>query len=1010
MENFNSIPIPIQNYLNEHQDQMLFSYNNKKTSIFKVNYAFLKKIDTKSFRSKEFSFDFDESQEYFFFITKSKNPNYLKPKIEKNFLRKKKLDFKNKNISFDFDYNKHVLTGNIASIKNNSIEITNKFVLNREICEISHSNVESIKYYQITKKIKDKRKKTIFDKFENNLYKFFIVEIETKKPISETTFKEDGILSVVYLLIKEKKDILNLFAIIKYAMYFSKETQCNYIAKYIKDLLFDFCNFPSEIFSDFLANIGAIEKINENQNILTFPLKNNINALKDVNFNNTRKFIYLNLPNIMRQKAKDKIPFHKFIQLYEKYKLFQNEDYKIKTKILNKEKKKYEFIKNCLIFDKNNDKINNDHKVDLHKLIKYFLNKIGNFLQNKINNKETIRRFMLESLNNYINQYILFKGFYNIDVVINDDDMFQIQCFKSKKTNKCFNNCLRCIMFSLLDCFNKGFEFNEGFFHKHFTIFDFSYNFNEKNVIHTFPTFNDSSKKNKIRIFDIPFNDKWVFKISAIILFIYENLFNFLNENKENNFNNNENQINTNTNNNKNNNNNNNNDNSNNNDNNSNNNDNNNNDNNSKNNDNKSNNNDNKINNNSNNKNNNIINNENNIILQNSTNNLNILSDLSSDTLKLEETEIEWTSEQKKFLELFDNLIINICGDISNNYEKVLPDYYEFCLNISEFPLEQYNCIDNLCQHFANTNIEVLLNKNVFFLIPYKSVFNVNENNSYNIPNLNKIIEPYLILADNDLYKYLKQKETKDKFIKELEIDLDKFFMFLKVINFEKVHYNVFLSDNKTNVNNNINNNIITENENLINTDSNTNNNNNNDNNNNNNNNNNENYKIIELENYNEFMSKEIYNFYFLFNLYYYFIFKQMKKMKENFLNYDYVYKYKQVKENSVEQSFHDEDKSIIKEMKKNNDNYKETLKTLKESIKKDLLIMSKLQKLTRRMLLIFYNYVKKIIQEINSEENSADSNFIKIGHFLINLKSFKEQGNSMEEFVNSDFYKKTFN
>jgi hypothetical protein len=135
-----------------------------------------------------------------------------------------------------------------------------------------------------------------------------------------------------------------------------------------------------------------------------------------------------------------------------------------------------------------------------------------------------------------------------------------------------------------------------------------------------------------------------------------------------------------------------------------------------------------------------------------------------------------------------------------------------------------------------------------------------------------------------------------------------------------------------------------------------------------------------------------------------------MKKMKENFLNYDYVYKYKQVKENSVEQSFHDEDKSIIKETKKNNDNYKETLKTLKESIKKDLLIMSKLQKLTRRMLLIFYNYVKKIIQEINSEENSADSNFIKIGHFLINLKSFKEQGNSMEEFVNSDFYKKTFN
>ena len=89
MENFNSRPLSIQNYLNEHQDEMLFSYNNK-TSIFKVKYAYLKKIDSKSLRSKEFTFDLDESQEYFFFITKSKNPNYLKPKIEKNTIRKKK--------------------------------------------------------------------------------------------------------------------------------------------------------------------------------------------------------------------------------------------------------------------------------------------------------------------------------------------------------------------------------------------------------------------------------------------------------------------------------------------------------------------------------------------------------------------------------------------------------------------------------------------------------------------------------------------------------------------------------------------------------------------------------------------------------------------------------------------------------------------------------------------------------------------------------------------------------
>ena len=37
----------------------------------------------------------------------------------------------------------------------------------------------------------------------------------------------------------------------------------------------------------------------------------------------------------------------------------------------------------------------------------------------------------------------------------------------------------------------------------HFTIMEYSYNFNEKNVIHTFLECNDSSKKNKVRLFDI---------------------------------------------------------------------------------------------------------------------------------------------------------------------------------------------------------------------------------------------------------------------------------------------------------------------------------------------------------------------------------------------------------------------------------------------------------------------------------------------------------------------------
>ena len=75
-------------------------------------------------------------------------------------------------------------------------------------------------------------------------------------------------------------------------------------------------------------------------------------------------------------------------------------------------------------------------------------------------------------------------------------------------------------MRSVIKCFFKIFECNEGFIHKHIQMFDFSYSFNDRNVIHIFPSIEDNSQKNKIRIFDFLFREEWTSKIAALITLI----------------------------------------------------------------------------------------------------------------------------------------------------------------------------------------------------------------------------------------------------------------------------------------------------------------------------------------------------------------------------------------------------------------------------------------------------------------------------------------------------------
>ena len=108
------------------------------------------------------------------------------------------------------------------------------------------------------------------------LEKYYMLEIETRKHINETTLKEDGILSVTYLLTPSKTTTINLFTMIKYSLYFIKETLYNYIGKYIHDMIYDFCHLPSECFDDFLSHIGSLTPTLGSNYKLVFPLKKSL--------------------------------------------------------------------------------------------------------------------------------------------------------------------------------------------------------------------------------------------------------------------------------------------------------------------------------------------------------------------------------------------------------------------------------------------------------------------------------------------------------------------------------------------------------------------------------------------------------------------------------------------------------------------------------------------------------------------------------------------------------------
>ena len=887
--NEENIPLSIQTFLDKNNYELVKFKGMK--SIYKVKCAYLKSVEN---HKKNFLFEYDENKNYYFFIVKKENPKYLNQidleSQTRSFFANQKDKKANKGIIFDFDYNKYNLYGILGRICEKSKDFKHEkdkdILLNREICAVSHATYDGINYYKLTKSksIKLEKSQKIFDNFNLMLEKYYIIEIENKKPVSETTIKEDGIISVLYLLTPERNEVSKIFTMIKYTLYFIKETLINYIGKYIHDLIYDFSHLPSEIFSDFLSHIGCLYISNQSSKIC-LPLKSQIKQINNLSRKNLIQHIYRNLTNISRPKANDRVPFHKFIQLYEKYNMFYSQkEFKIKDKLSTNNN--YQFMNKSIIFEAN-DKITKEHKVNLKQLITTLMSTLSEFLlENMECNNVKIKKFMMSSLSRFIKLYTSLKGFFNIDIVINEESMFEFHCFKEKKKNKTLNKMMMNCVHRFFKVINLLFEFNEGFFHKHFTVLDYSYNFNEKDVIHTFPSYNDSSKKNKIRIYDIPFIEKWNYYIATLIMIVYKDLFGFLNENKD------------------------------------------------------------------------YLNNE--------------YQEKSS----------------KNFFKIFSNVHETISNEFFQSYEIVLPDYFNFCERMSKYPLDKYNCIDSVCQHFTNNSLEILLRKNIIFFSPFNVIYKINNDKFYNRPNLNSIFEPYLILVDSNLKLFLEQKENKEEYLKEKNYNIKTYFEQLKLINSEKIQYSIFLSNQDPEDSfDQINTNLLSK---------------------------------TYIKNYKNFperlATKESFDFYYLFNLYYFYTYKTMIGMRDKFIDYDIIKRYIDSTESSVTISFTDFDKTIIRANTGDIKKVKKNKKITKIAIQKDLIILEKLNRKARVMNLIFLDYIKNVIKDIRNDyesgvkrkEQNGENNYIKIGHYLINFLLYgnnPQNINSLDEFFQSSFY-----
>ena len=292
-------------------------------------------------------------------------------------------------------------------------------------------------------------------------------------------------------------------------------------------------------------------------------------------------------------------------------------------------------------------------------------------------------------------------------------------------------------------------------------------------------------------------------------------------------------------------------------------------------------------------------------------------------------------------------------------------------------------------------------------------------------------------MVDQRYKIYLDKKEKKEQYLKEINLNDEKFYKELKKINVEKVHYSIFKgkskkekeleielienedddeeeiedkkeNENENDINNNDNNEISTSSEKL---------------------------KESNLSDINDIypekmnkiiikplkiekISKELFDYYFFLNLYYNYYYITIKELKEIFSNYDIIKRYIASIESSITVSFKDIDRTIIKTTKQNKYDVKDIKKKQKKGLIKDLIILRKLTNLTRRMNFIFFKYMNGVINDIIKDNKSnishrneiGEKHYLKIGHYIVDFLAYEKKGvnyNSFQYFTTTQFYKK---
>jgi hypothetical protein len=323
----------------------------------------------------------------------------------------------------------------------------------------------------------------------------YIIELKIFSEI-----KSDELKEVYLFLFDNPLELKDFLTSLKYASYFSEQALGNYFYSYVIDLIFNFI-LPSSDLISFYKNIGIMyENTNssssdnsnaQNDSYSTiFPLHDTCLALE--NEITLKKVFSFN-------KLKHGASYESFVKSFNHYEetFLSSDKFRLDLKDSNGIERNNTLVTHCF-----------NLKVELDKIF---------------SNSKNYEKFFFFELKKAVGRYISFKGIFNIDIILTNENVRQ----SNPKIQKLFKYiCFipKCIV---VDIFNKILKCNEGFFHKHIQMFDFSYSFNERNVIHNFHSNEDSSQKNKIRIFDILFRDRWVAQIASIISLILHFQSNF---------------------------------------------------------------------------------------------------------------------------------------------------------------------------------------------------------------------------------------------------------------------------------------------------------------------------------------------------------------------------------------------------------------------------------------------------------------------------------------------------